>query len=327
LREMAKFLSFMATILIITTAFTGCLNQTDEDIIKIAYKTQDEYNDASANPQLLADFITAQSGFTVELYPISSDIAAIEALRFGHADIAFLDGGAAFIAWKQHGLDVILANQNSDGSTFYTAQAWVLKNSSIQSLEDLEGKNSCHTGWLKSAGMLMPMGYLINNGLIEVSEESDDIDSLRTIIENHFGTATIPEKGNLYYGYSGGFRCMTEGVGDVAFVKSTSYEDHCEGNDWCLDRSEYRLLSPAFGRVPSHPMMINMEIMSQEKMDVITDAFLALNSAEGGSEILEGVLNTQGISEVTTESHLASYSDSIGTIPGIANFFDEKYGS
>ena len=75
---MAKFLSFMATILIITTAFTGCLNQVDDDIIKIAYKTQDDYNDASANPQLLADFITAQSGFTVELYPISSDIAAIE---------------------------------------------------------------------------------------------------------------------------------------------------------------------------------------------------------------------------------------------------------
>ncbi|MBT3357426.1 MAG: hypothetical protein HN401_03610, partial [Euryarchaeota archaeon] len=154
-----------------------------------------------------------------------------------------------------------------------------------------------------------------------------DIVPLRTIIENHFGTATIPEKGDLYYGYSGGFRCMTEGVGDVAFAKSTSFEDHCEGNDWCLDRSEYRLLSPAFGRVPSHPMMINMEILSQEKMDVIADAFLALNSAEGGSEILEGVLNTPGISEVTTEGHLGSYSDAIGTIPGIANFFAEKYDS
>jgi melanoma-associated antigen p97 len=324
---MAKFLSFVITLIIIATAFSGCLKQSDEDVIRIAYKTQDDYNDASANPQLLVDFIAAESGFNVELYPISSDIAAIEALRFGHADIAFLDGGAAFIAWKQHGLDVILANQNSDGSTFYIAQAWVLENSSIQSLEDLEGKNSCHTGWLKSAGMLMPMGYMINNGLIDVSEESSEIDSLRTIIENHFGTATIPEKGDLYYGYSGGFRCMTEGVGDVAFAKSTSFEDHCEGNDWCLDRSEYRLLSPAFGRVPSHPMMVNMDIASQEKIDVIVDVFLALNSVEGGSEILAGVLNTPGISEVTTEVHLGSYSDAIGAIPGIANFFDEKYDS
>ena len=28
----------------------------------------------------------------------------------------------------------------------------------------MEGKRSRHTGWLKSAGMLIPMGYLIGNG-------------------------------------------------------------------------------------------------------------------------------------------------------------------
>ncbi|MEK9738545.1 MAG: PhnD/SsuA/transferrin family substrate-binding protein, partial [Euryarchaeota archaeon] len=151
--------------IILFSTFAGCLTpEEDENVIIIAFKTQDDYDNPEANPQLLADFLAKKSGYKFELYPIGSDIAAIEALRFGHADIAFLDGGSAWIAWKQHGLDAILADQKGDGRTYYDAQAWVLNDSEIQTLEDLEGKNTCHTGWLKSAGMLMPMGYMINNG-------------------------------------------------------------------------------------------------------------------------------------------------------------------
>ena len=324
--NLKPMLNALLVTIILSASMAGCLeSEEDEKVIRIAFKTQDDYDNPSANPQILADFIAAQSGYAVELYPINSDIAAIEALRFGHADIAFLDGGAAWIAWQQHGLDAILADQKSDGITSYTAQAWVLADSDIQSLEDLEGKDSCHTGWLKSAGMLMPMGYMINNGIVDVNGDADDISSLRTTIEEYFGNASIPEKGDLYYSYSGAFRCMTEGVGDVAFGKTTSYEDHCEGNDWCLERDQYRPLEPVFGQVPSHPVMVNTETTSQEKIDVIVGAFLALNTAVGGAEILDGVLNTPGISEVTTEGHLGSYSDAIGAIPGIAAYFDEKY--
>ena len=225
-------------------------------------------------------------------------------------------------------------------------------------MEDLEGKNSCHTGWLKSAGMLMPMGYMINNGIVEVSGDDNDISSLRTTIEAHFGNATIPEKGDLYYSYSGAFRCMTEGVGDVAFGKSTSYEDHCEGNDWCLDRESYRPLEPAYGQVPSHPIMVNKEETNQGKIDAIISSFLEMNNEmwvenysmggqtftgcyntqthalndtvakeSCGGEILQNILNTPSISEVDTEEHLGSYSDAIGAIPGITEYFDDKYSS
>jgi ABC-type phosphate/phosphonate transport system substrate-binding protein len=321
-----KILNGLLVMLLLSSVMAGCLSSNDDDmVIRIAFKIQDDYDDPTVDPQTLADFIADQSGYDVELYPIASDVAAIEALRFGHVDIAFLDGGAAWLAWQQHGLEAILADQKSDGSTYYTAQAWVLADSDIQTLEDLEGRDSCHTGWLKSAGMLMPMGYMINNGIVEVSGDAQDIDSLRTTIENHFGDATIPAKGDLYYGYSGAFRCMTEGVGDVAFAKTTSYEDHCEWNDWCLERSEYRPLDPVFGQVPSHPVMVNTEETSSEKIEAIVMAFMALNTEEGGAEILAGVLNTPGISQVNSEDHLGSYSSAVGSIPGIAAYFDEKY--
>ena len=261
----------------------------------------------------------------MQLYPITSDGMALEALRFGHADIAFLDGGSAWLGWQQYGLDAIAADQKSDGSTYYTAQAWVRNDSDITSYVDLGGTSSCHTGWLKSAGMLMPMGYLIGNGFVEVVGDANEIDSLRATIESTFDSASIPGKGDPYHGYSGAFRCLSEGVGDIAFVKSTSYEEHCEGNSWCLERSEYRPLEPAFGHVPSHAVMVNPSHSSDAKIAAITAALLALNEGEEGRAILGSVLNTPGITAVNSATHLASYSDAISNIPGIQQYFAESY--
>jgi len=347
--------------LMMTTAFAGCLgdgDDHDEHIIRLAFTVKDDYENPDNNPQFMADYISEHSGYDVEIYPISSSNAAIEAVRFGHADAAFLDGGAAFVAWKSHGLETILADTKSDGSTYYTAAGWVLNSSNITTLEQLEGNNSCHTGWLKSAGMLMPMGYMIGQGMVDVQGDSDDIESLRTTIENHFDTATIPESGAQYYGYSGAFECMTTGVGDVAFAKTSSYEDHCEGEEWCLDRDEYRMLEPAFGQVPTHPVMVDPNQIDSEKQDAFVAAMLAMSSEMWvqdypmgdtnytgcysmtthqvadipqntcGGEILQNVLENNGaVVSVTSQDHLGSYSDAIANIPGISAYFEDKYGS
>ena len=202
------------------------------------------------------------------------------------------------------------------------------------------------------------MGYMIGQGMVEVQGDPDDIESLRTTIENHFDVATIPESGAQYSGYSGAFECMTSGAGDVAFAKTTSYEDHCEGNEWCLDRDEYRMLEPAFGQVPTHPIMIDPNQMDSAKKDAFVAAMLAMSSemwvenypmngtnytgcysltthqvndiAQNtcGGEILQNVLENSGaVVEVTSENHLGSYSDAIGNIPGISAYFTDKYNS
>ena len=323
-----RFSIGLISFLILLSSTVGCVGDesSKEDPIRIAYKVKDDYENPDQNPQTLADFLSEQLDRSVEVYPISNDGAAIEALRFGHADLAFLDGGAAWVAWKQHGIEAIVADQKIDGSAHYTAAAWVRNDSDIQSLEDLAGRNSCHTGWLKSAGMLMPMGYMIGAGMVDVSGNSSDIESLRTTIENHFENASIPASGDLYYGYVGAFRCMTEGGGDVAFVKTTSYEDHCTGEVWCLNRSAYRMLEPPFGMIPTHPVMVNPNLEAQTVAD-LQKALLALNSDANGSVILEDVLETPGLVKVTTEGHLGSYSSAISNIPGIITYFDEKYNA
>ena len=343
------------------------------DKIRIAYEVKADYENIDENPQLLADYLEEALGVDVELYNVDSEGAIIEALRFGHADIAFMDGGAAWVGWKEYGLAAMAADQKSDERTYYNAHAWVRADSEMAAahLDDdpntdpfalLEGKTSCHTGWLKSAGMLLPMGYLIGNGYAEVVGDPDDVESLRNTIYSFFNEdASIPDSGTPYYGYSGAVKCLSDGTGDVAFAKDSTVDSYC-GNDveedneeWCLERDQYIAL-PSFGQAPSHPVMYNPEMLDVQTRTAILNAMMSMNfemyvenhTTMGqtytgcydisvhvideesprntcGSEILANVLNTPGIVRVTSQQHLGSYSDLIRNIPGITSYFDDKF--
>ena len=63
--------------LLMTTALAGCLGDDeeksdDENVIRLAYTIKDDYDNPDTNPQFMADFIEAHSGYDVEIYPISS---------------------------------------------------------------------------------------------------------------------------------------------------------------------------------------------------------------------------------------------------------------
>ncbi|RJV00549.1 MAG: hypothetical protein DWC10_00045 [Candidatus Poseidoniales archaeon] len=331
-------------LMFLMSGLSGCIGSDEsEDTLRIAFSVKDDYASFDENPQKLADYLSEATGMTIELYPITSDSLALEALRFGSADMAFLDGGAAWMGWKSYGLEAMAADMKSDGRTYYTAHAWVLNDSAAgqAALDDdettdpfaeLAGEVSCHTGWLKSAGMLIPMGYFIGQGYAEVVGDDNDIESLRNTIFSHFSEdASIPESGSLYYGYGGALRCLSEGEGAVAFAKDSTVDAYCaEGDEdresWCLDRDRYVAL-PAFGQAPSHPLMYQPDSVDSETRDRIVSALLDLNNTAEGQSILENILNTPGIVQTTTEEHLGSYGGLIEHVPGIQEYLDEKYSS
>ncbi|MBM47373.1 MAG: hypothetical protein CMA54_02930 [Euryarchaeota archaeon] len=382
MNENKTFANLMIGIML-CSFLTGCSGTedagTEDDVIDpeqelvIAFEVKADYENIDENPRILADYLEDALGVDVELYSVDSEGAIIEALRFGHADIAFMDGGAAWVGWKEYDLEAMAADQKSDERTYYYAHAWVRADSEMAAahLDDdpstdpfalLEGKTSCHTGWLKSAGMLLPMGYLIGNGYAEVVGDPDDVDSLRSTIYNFFSEdASIPDSGTPYYGYSGAVKCLSEGVGDVAFAKDGTVDSYCDNDvesdneEWCLERDKYVAL-PAFGKAPSHPVMYNPEMLDMQTRTAILNALMSLNYEEYvtnyttqgqtftgcydetihvidqespqntcGSEILANVLNTPGIARVTSREHLGSYSEIIKNIPGISTYYGDKF--
>lgn len=300
--------TILMILIMTTTSLAGCIGSDDDDqttsasgtTINIAYYLADD-SESNAQAQGMADRLAADLGVNVNLYDVSSEGMIIQALRFGNADIGFLEGGPAWIGWKEYSLSVLaVETTTAEGATHYNASAWVLNGSDIANAHLdgdnstnpfalLQGKTSCHTGWLKSAGMLMPMGYLIKNEYVTPVGDTDDINSLRNTIDNHFdgsssngNAASIPDSGALYSGYSGAIECLSSGYGDVAFAKGDDFstpEKYCghenasDNEDWCLDIEEYIQL-PSFGQSPSHPVMYNPERLDTSTRDAILSSML-----------------------------------------------------
>ena len=333
--------------ILLSSTIAGCIGTEDQETeplgeLVVAFEIKADYENIDENPQILADYLSEKLNYDVSLYSVDSEGAMIEALRFGNADIALMDGGAAWVGWQQYGLDAMAADEKSDGRTYYNAHAWVRADSEMAAahLDDdpytdpfalLEGKTSCHTGWLKSAGMLLPMGYMIGHGYANVIGDPNDIETLRNTIYDFFNDdASIPDSGTPYYGYSGAVKCLSDGTGDVAFAKDSTVDSYCanvieeDNEEWCLERDQYVAL-PEFGKAPSHPVMYNPELLDSTAVELVTAALVEMSDDTEGSEILENVLNTPGIVATTAENHMSSYSSLVSNIPGISAYYSDKY--
>ena len=106
---------FLAT-LMLAACIPGCIFSpgieysecSDEDnCLVIAFELKEEYKNTDESPQKLADRLGELMDQEVEIYPVTSPAATIEALRFNNADIGFLDGGAAWLSWQEYGLSLI----------------------------------------------------------------------------------------------------------------------------------------------------------------------------------------------------------------------------
>ena len=299
-------------------------------------------------------------GVEVEIYPVSGPAATIAALEFGKADIGFLDGGAAWLSWNTKGFQVLAAEQKADGRAYYNAVAWVHKDSdmAIADMEDgnstraltlMAGKTSCHTSALGSSGMLLPMGYMISNGYIEVVGDAEEIDSLTDTVRNHFSEdSSIPNSGTKYYRYQGSLRCLAEHEGGssndyISFAKDPTVPDYC-GDDpqpWCFEGdftstedfypiggyAENGEINTPFGRAPSHPVMYNPSYFTQAEVDELRNAFSTMNNNSEDLELLDDVLSTPGMTIIGTTEHLGTYGDAVEDVPGIKAYFDAKMSS
>lgn len=318
----------LPVMLLLGVILAGCHAPLGDDEIILAFTQRDTDLNPDKDPQRLADWIEQETGIPTRIYFIDSESTAIEALRFGHAHAAFMDGGGAWFAWQRHGFEVIAADQRDDGRTYYDAQAWVRNDSTIETIADFEGRTSCHTGLLKSAGMFMPLGYLIRNGYTEVVGDPDEITSIEPTARAFFHEPSIPTgRGDPFEGYNGAFRCMSEGHGEIALVRDTTWYEYCEVDNppsWCGTRDDFRRIEPSFGAVPSHPVMVGPET-SNHIREQLTNALLALNDSPTGESILRDVLETPGITQVTTQEHLGDYSANIQHVPGFAKYAEDQY--
>uniref|UniRef100_A0A6Q2YGA2 Serotransferrin n=1 Tax=Esox lucius TaxID=8010 RepID=A0A6Q2YGA2_ESOLU len=248
------------------------------------------------------------------------------------ADAMAVDGGQVYTAGKC-GLVPVMVEQyegmkcSSTGkSSSYCAVA-VAKKSSGLNWNTLKGKRSCHTAKGRTAGWNIPMGLIYNKtkdcdfskyfpkGCAPGSEAGS------TFCDQCVGKATTvggdvfkcqANTDEQYFGYTGAFRCLVEGRGDVAFIKHSIVSENTDGKgaDWAknLKSADYELLcldgstKPIdkytechLAQVPAHAVITRQDSRrvvttflqdQQSKFGSESSSTFRLFKSEGGSNLL-----------------------------------------
>ena len=343
-----KLLAQIISILLLSCIISGCIGDEEGNrertSLVIAYELSADMLESDTNPQILADYISKNTNFDVSIYTVDSKVAMLEALRFGNVDIAYMDSGNAWIGWNQYGIEALAADQKSDGRSYYNAHAWVLDDSemAIAHLDSdpltnpfslMEGMTSCHTGWLESVGMMLPMGFLLGLGYANVLGDPNDIESLRGTIHGFFSEdSSIPDPGTPYYGLSGALKCLSEGSGQIAFLKDNTISDYCpeeeidQREDWCLENSRYVAL-PSFAKAPSDVFVYNPDHLQNDSISNVMNLLMSLGEEKDSSDILFNTFGTRGVVETNSDDHLGIYSSLVSSIPGISAYYvDDEDG-
>uniref|UniRef100_A0A8D0EAQ5 Transferrin-like domain-containing protein n=1 Tax=Salvator merianae TaxID=96440 RepID=A0A8D0EAQ5_SALMN len=212
----------------------------------------------------------------------------IKAIANNEADFISLDGGHIFEAsLNPYKLKPILAEayraENGELHTSYLAVA-VVKKGTVESLDHLGGKKSCHTGWGRSVGWVIAVGTQVSRGQIVWPGAVPE--KLEKAVARYFLGSCVPgvpkdealinlcrlcagkgaekcSRNDPYSGYSGAFECLRSGGGDVAYVKEAtvlalSPEERSQYELLCLDGSKAPIEAYEacnLGRVPAHAIV------------------------------------------------------------------------
>jgi len=253
------------------------------------------------NAQQLGDFLSERIGRPVEVVVPSTYEPLLEGFRFGRIDVAFLDGGPAWIAHSRSGAEVILAEVNPGGETFYFAEAFTRVGSGINSVDDIAGKRLAFTSRTGSSGFLMPIGSLIAEGKLRV--EGEGLDALERALQSTY--ALTIDAG----GYQQALRAVLDGRADIAFGGHDVPSRFLDAADQAKITSFHR-----FGTIPSHAILVANE-MDEATRSKVRDAFLALNEP-ANLPLLTAIYGVEGVREATTEAHLGPFGRALSALPG-----------
>ena len=264
----------------------------------------------TTNAQVLIEFLEEEMGVPVEMYPVSNGYEdLITAFELDQIDAAFLDSTPGYFVVETGFAEVVLAELRSDtNQPYYNAAAIVRANSPIDSLEEMLSGNyiSSHTSATGTAGMIMPIGTLLKMGLMQAKPD----DTTETLLARYF------KKSEIGGSYGGALQRVLDGQADVAFVRDTSPKDLFP------ERADELRVLYVFGKVPSHPVVVNKNLAEGWKYKFI-NAMLKLNNPEN-IQILSNLYGAVGLVGANN-LHLADIGEAISQLPWLeAEILDKK---
>ncbi|NXY57711.1 TRFE2 protein, partial [Callaeas wilsoni] len=206
--------------------------------------------------------LTTASSFTrISCIRAHNTYDCIDKIRANKADAASLDAGDVYSAVKLYGLAVVAKEIYDQGNCVFAVA--VAKRGTLD-IQSLRGARSCHNGARWTSGWNIPLGFLLARNYLSW----DEAQPLSQAISEYFNASCIPGVGvaaprlcalcqgqksyvrdrnhfcetsnnEPFYDSEGAFRCLKDGVADVAFLDHLRIMSASES-----EQKEYELLCP-----------------------------------------------------------------------------------
>ncbi|MDA7952407.1 MAG: PhnD/SsuA/transferrin family substrate-binding protein [Nitrosopumilus sp.] len=263
-----------------------------------------------AKSRALEQFLSSELGIPVSVTYATAYEPIIESLRFGHLDAAMMDTGPAWIAHRQAGAEVLMA-ELVNGKTSYQATVWAPSaDNSIQSLEDTVGKRVAFTSITGSSGFVRPVGTLVSGGSITVA--GDDIVALERALGESFESHTFAG------GYKAALDLLIEGRVDAAFGSDIAAQKYLEPGDQTKIRP-----AASIGRVPSHVLVASADLGGPAR-EALVEAMIKLNYDEH-NQILVDMYGAEAMVPTSTDLHFGDFGTVLDGLAGLEQRILAKY--
>ena len=251
------------------------------ETLTIAFLPQEDPEKLLIEAEKIADFLSQRIGVPVKAIVPLEYAAVVEALRGGHAQIAFLSARPAVLAHEMADAWIILGEIRR-GKTYYYSQWYVRKDSGIETLRDLEGKTVAFSSPTSTSGYLCPIAKLVEGGLLERGK-ADPKALFREVI------------------FSGGYQqsllALSRGEVDAAGASDYAFELYLTPEE----RQQIKVIAKQ-GPVPVHGVAV-LGSLPYSMVTRIQEALLEFNKPEN-LPLLKELYGAEGFVPVTHSEHI-----------------------
>ena len=279
---------------LLAAAFAACAGGGGK--LVIAVQPTSTAAELSADAQEIEEFLEERLDVDVELQFPTTYAAVIEALRFGHADAAFMGAWPAALATQEADAEIVLAevrevlidDELTEAPYYYSY--WVVpKDSPYTSLEDLRGQTAAFPSQLSTSGYVAPMARLVELGLIDRPVEGEQVDP-----KEFFGEAFFAG------GYAQAWEALEAGQVDVSVIAGDVPEElyrEVLANTRVLEEQ---------GPIPSHAVVFSKKLKDTLRSG-LRDALMELGQPEQ-RELMRTFISGIFVrfEPTTTEEHLGA---------------------
>lgn len=242
----------------------------------LAVEPEEDREATVAKAEKLAEFLSKETGATVDVYVPKESGELVEAMSKKKANVAYVSAWS-YLAAHLNADAGILAVEERDGKTTHQTSFFVRADSAIKKTSDFKGKKIAFTSPTSTSGYLYPMMKLIEDGLVKRD------DDLADVVDDIMVSGSYPAS----------FKALIDGKVDI--VAAADYAPALY-----LSEEDQKKIKPiiSYGPVPTHVFAVRAEVTMDEQKK-LQEALLELND-EPNNALLKSIY---GADKLVVRSH------------------------